>query len=196
MNGRSCALCRCPPTNPDLRPSSASERGAQEGRGRRRRSWASCGWRAGSRSCCSPSPSWIPCPLPLSRPGPRCEAGSRRPGRAAVSDRPPQPLGPPPGRCETSTLRAPFCGGRRILRCKSWGSVPSPLPSLDFRIRVVTRGGQGVYVGVGEGWVGTPSARMQVRLPPGAHRCKCRNFLFSDPLRRPCRLPPRPSPCP
>lgn len=32
MNGRSCALCRCPPTNPDLGPSSASERGAQ-GRG-------------------------------------------------------------------------------------------------------------------------------------------------------------------
>lgn len=100
MNGRSCALSRCPPTNPDLGPSSASERGAQgrgaslKGRGRRRRSWASRGWRAGSRSCCSPSPSWIPCPLPPSRPGPRCEAGSRRPGRAAVSDRPPPAPGP------------------------------------------------------------------------------------------------------
>lgn len=76
-----CADVRLPirTSAPPPPPSRTARGGAPRFRGGgQRRSRVSRGAR--SRACRSPSPSWIPCPLPPSRPGPRCEAGSRRPG--------------------------------------------------------------------------------------------------------------------
>lgn len=77
-------------------------------------------------------------PLPALARGARLGAAAR--GRAVVSDRPPQPLGLPPGQCETSDPLSPILvvggessvGSRRVL---------SPFPPLDFRICVVVTGG-------------------------------------------------------
>lgn len=98
-------------------------------------------------------------PLPLSRPGPRCEAGSRRPGRAAVSDRPPSPWACLPAAATPQPSEPHPRGGRRILRWKSSGSVPLSPPALPWTLESgVARGGQGVCVGGWErrGWDALP----------------------------------------
>lgn len=94
----------------------------------------------GAGRAAAPRPLGSSALFPLPAPARSARLGAAARGRAVVSDRPPQPLGLPPGRCETSDPQSPILvvGGESSVGSRR---VQSLFPPLDFRICVVVTGG-------------------------------------------------------
>lgn len=137
-NGRPSALCRCPPTNPDLGPASAPQAalvGAERlvpGAGGSGGPGLRVAGVPGVGRAAAPLPLGYPTlfPLPALARGARLGAAAR--GRAVVSDRPPPAPGPASGPVRNlGPSESHPRGGRRILRWKSSGPVPISSPGLS-----------------------------------------------------------------